>query len=239
MHNTKVDGKTQSLCAPFTEKGQLSSKLNRPKKSSPFPKSSNITMNMTSDIYLRHHNSGKPYREHPHHQHHHHGGNGCDDDCSDHVISRWQSQEIPAFPLPIGATSPKYPLRQASIGGMINKISSASFVAGADTIVDNDDDEDDLLPALPPPMPDTCPLRSKQNYPPNHPTRMASIGFNLGAAGSNTKTSSRTEDSCARQARRFSSKEQSLVLSCCGEESSTASSQHESSQPVALHSTAA
>jgi hypothetical protein len=34
----------------------------------------------------------------------------------DRLVSRWNSQQTPAFPLPLGLVSPKYPKRQVSAG---------------------------------------------------------------------------------------------------------------------------
>ena len=46
--------------------------------------------------------------------------------------ARWQSEEKPAFPLPLNVTSPKFPLRQASAGytqDCIDIISKSSFTS--------------------------------------------------------------------------------------------------------------
>ena len=40
----------------------------------------------------------------------------CSTEALEESEKRWESQKIPAFPLPLGVTSPKYPHRQASIG---------------------------------------------------------------------------------------------------------------------------
>ena len=73
-------------------------------------------------------------------------------------LSRWTSEETPAFPLPLNASSPKFPRRQASLGFQDNQQSMSSFT---DSFTDKN---------APPCIPQPSPLMN-YNSSPQHLTR--------------------------------------------------------------------
>ncbi|CAB9497447.1 expressed unknown protein [Seminavis robusta] len=85
----------------------------------------------------------------------------------DHLVSRWNSQKTPAFPLPLGLVSPKFPKRQVSAG---LKMSSSPDRVN-EPIVEGCAD----APPLPPP----CPLGTRNSCPPRIPMRKESVGMPL------------------------------------------------------------
>jgi hypothetical protein len=82
----------------------------------------------------------------------------------DRLVSRWNSQQTPAFPLPLGLLSPKYPKRQVSAG---LKVSSP------DRLSDEMEWTQDA-----PPIPFPCSLGpiSDTSFPPKIPMRKSSNG---------------------------------------------------------------
>jgi hypothetical protein len=86
----------------------------------------------------------------------------------DRLMCRWNSQQTPTFPLPLGLVSPKYPKRQVSIGhktsspeGLTEEMESVEYV---------------------PPMPPPCPLMGSiadNSYLPKLPMRKSSVGLSL------------------------------------------------------------
>ena len=80
-------------------------------------------------------------------------------DALEESEKRWESQQTPAFPLPLNAASPKYPHRQSSVG--------LKSVA-----------EHDLPASTAPPFPMRCPIDNKSTAP-KYPLRQASVNCTL------------------------------------------------------------
>ena len=98
----------------------------------------------------------------------------------DESISRWTSQEIPAFPLPLNATSPKFPKRQASIRyRQETSMDDSCFTEGS------------VAPSIPRPSPLAIP-----GTPPKYPTRKSAGGRKMPPI-----------DTCGRAASRASTRE--------------------------------